>query len=87
MLVKTWSSDASMCSSIGSIEPHDISVLEARVSPEVASYLFAKMDEFREMEERFNKRIHISPARDLATNRVEFTCYNVDGEKVFDIVQ
>ncbi|MHC4605479.1 MAG: Rne/Rng family ribonuclease [Planctomycetota bacterium] len=69
------------------LEREDIAVVEARVSPDVASYLRTKMDDFREMEEKYNKRIHISAARDLATNRVEFTCYDLSGDKVFDIVR
>jgi len=69
------------------LERNDISVIEARVSPEVASYLRERMADMEEMERKFNKRIQVNPARDLPSNRVEFTCYNESGEKVFDMVQ
>ena len=69
------------------LEREDIAVVEARVSPDVAAWLRSKMSDVEEMETRYSKRIQINPSRDLATNRVEFTCYDPSGEKVFDILQ
>jgi ribonuclease E len=65
----------------------DIAVVEARVSPEVAGYLKARMEDLQKLEERYRKRIHLSPTRELAQNRVEFSCYNTSGEKVVDFVR
>lgn len=71
----------------GTLEREDIAVIEARVSPDVAAFLRSKIEDVEELEARHRKRIHINASRDLATNRVEFTCYNPAGEKVFDIVR
>ncbi len=65
----------------------DIAVVEARVSPEVAGYLKGRMEDLQKLEEKYRKRIHLSPTRELASNRVEFSCYNTAGEKVVDFVR
>jgi ribonuclease E len=65
----------------------DIAVIEARVSPEVAGFLKSRMDDLQAMEARHRKRIHLTPTRELASNRVEFSGYNEAGEKVVDFVR
>ena len=65
----------------------DIALVEARVSPDVAAHLKNRMEDLQKMEERYKKRIHLTPTRELASNRVEFSCYNADGEKVVDFVR
>jgi ribonuclease E len=65
----------------------DIAVVEARVSPDVAAHLKGKFEDLQQLEQKHNKRIHLTPTRDMASNRVEFSCYNVSGEKVFDFVR
>ena len=60
---------------------------EARVSPDVASYLKNKMEDVEKMEQRYHKRIHLHATRELPANRVEFSCYNLLGEKVVDFVR
>ncbi len=69
------------------LEREDISVVEARVSPDVAAYLKGRMEEVQELELRHHKRIHLTPSRDLPSNRVEFSCYNTLGEKIVDFVR
>jgi hypothetical protein len=69
------------------LDRDDIALVEARVSPEVAAHLKLRMDDLQKMEERYKKRIHLTPTRELASNRVEFSCYNADGEKVVDFVR
>jgi len=69
------------------LDRDDIAVVEARVSPDVADYLKGRLEDLRHLEERHRKRIHLSPTRELASNRVEFSCYNVAGEKVIDFVR
>ena len=69
------------------LDREDIALVEARVSPEVAAHLKNRMDDLQKMEERYKKRIHLTPTRELASNRVEFSCYNADGEKVVDFVR
>ncbi len=71
----------------GTLERGDISVVEARVSHDVSSYLKSKKEEFDAMEKTYRKRIRITPVRDLASNRIEFACYNEAGEKVVDFVR
>lgn len=71
----------------GTLERGDISVVEARVSHDVSNYLKSKKTEFEEMEKKYRKRIRVTPVRDLASNRIEFACYNEAGEKVFDYVR
>ncbi|HYE98497.1 MAG TPA: ribonuclease E/G, partial [Planctomycetota bacterium] len=65
----------------------DIAVVEARVSHDLAGYLKSKMDDLQKLEERYRKRIHLTPTRELASNRVEFSCYNASGEKIVDFVR
>ena len=65
----------------------DIAVIEARVSPDVAEYLKDRAEEIQKLEEQYKKRIHISATRELASNRVEFSCYNQAGEKIVDFVR
>jgi ribonuclease E len=65
----------------------DIAVIEARVSPDLAGYLKGKFEDLQELEQKYNKRIHLSPTRGLASNRVELSCYNAAGEKVVDFVR
>jgi ribonuclease E len=62
------------------LDREDIAVVEARVSPDVAGYLRDRMADISEMEQRYNKRIHVNPTRELPSNRVEFSCYNLSGE-------
>jgi ribonuclease E len=69
------------------LDRSDIAVVEARVSPDVAGYLKGKFEDLQQLEQKHNKRIHLTPTRDLASNRVEFSCYNVSGEKVVDFVR
>jgi len=69
------------------LEREDISVVEARVSPDVAGALQGSMADLQELEQRFNKRIHLTPTRELPSNRVELSCYNLAGEKVVDFVR
>jgi Ribonuclease G/E len=69
------------------LDRSDIAVVEARVSPEVAGYLKGRMEDLQKLEEKYRKRIHLSPTRELASNRVEFSCYNTAGEKVVDFVR
>ena len=69
------------------LERKDVSVVEARVSREVADFLKSRMEEVQAAEERYKKRIHVSVGRDLPTNRVEFSCYSDTGEKVVDFVR
>ena len=69
------------------LDREDISVVEARVSPDVAGYLKSRAEELRKLEEQYKKRIHVSATRELASNRVEFSCYNQAGEKVVDFVR
>ncbi len=69
------------------LEREDIAVVEARVSPDVAGYLKNRMEDLAQMEQRHKKRIHLTPTRELASNRVEFSCYNLAGEKIFDFVR
>jgi ribonuclease E len=69
------------------LDRDDIAVVEARVSPDVAGYLKGRLDDLKQLEERHKKRIHLSPTRELASNRVEFSCYNLAGEKVYDFVK
>jgi ribonuclease E len=69
------------------LDREDIALVEARVSHEVANYLRSRMQDVEEMEKRYNKRIHFTPTRDLPSNRVEFSCYNMSGEKVVDFVR
>jgi ribonuclease E len=69
------------------LDRDDIAVVEARVSPDVAGYLKGRLDDLKQLEERHKKRIHLSPTRELASNRVEFSCYNTSGEKVYDFVK
>ncbi|MDP6957915.1 MAG: Rne/Rng family ribonuclease [Planctomycetota bacterium] len=69
------------------LERQDVSVVEARVSREVADFLKSRMEEVQAAEERYKKRIHVSVGRDLPTNRVEFSCYSDTGEKVVDFVR
>jgi ribonuclease E len=71
----------------GTLEREDIAVVEARVSHDVSNYLRLRHAEVEQMERTYRKRIHIKPVRDLATNRIEFTCYNEAGEKVVDFVR
>ncbi|HLF93522.1 MAG TPA: Rne/Rng family ribonuclease, partial [Planctomycetota bacterium] len=65
----------------------DIAVVEARVSPDVAGYLKGKLDDLQQLERKHSKRIHLTPTREMASNRVEFSCYNTAGEKVVDFVR
>jgi ribonuclease E len=65
----------------------DVSVIEARVSPDVAGYLKGRLEDLQKLEEKYKKRIHLTPTRELASNRVEFSCYNESGEKVVDFVR
>ena len=65
----------------------DIAVIEARVSPEVAGFLKSRMEDLQAMEAKHHKRIHLTPTRELASNRVEFSGYNEAGEKVVDFVR
>ncbi len=69
------------------LDRSDIAVVEARVSPDVAGYLKGKLEDLQQLEQKHNKRIHLTPTRDMASNRVEFSCYNVSGEKVVDFVR
>jgi ribonuclease E len=69
------------------LDRDDIAVVEARVSPDVAGYLKGRMEDLQKLEEKYRKRIHLTPTRELASNRVEFSCYNGDGEKVVDFVR
>lgn len=69
------------------LERKDVSVVEARVSREVADFLKSRKEDIEGAEERYKKRIQISVGRDLPTNRVEFSCYNDIGEKVVDFVR
>ena len=69
------------------LDREDIALVEARVSPDVAAHLKHRMDDLQKLEERYKKRIHLTPTRELASNRVEFSCYNADGEKVVDFVR
>jgi len=69
------------------LDRDDIAVVEARVSPDVAGYLKGRMEDLQKLEERYRKRIHLTPTRELASNRVEFSCYNGSGEKVVDFVR
>lgn len=69
------------------LDREDIAVVEARVSPEVAQYLKGKMEDLAELERKHGKRLHLSPTRDLPSNRVELSCYNLSGEKVVDFVR
>ncbi len=69
------------------LDRDDVSVVEARVSPDVAGFLRSKMADVEEMQAKYKKRIHINVARDLPSNRVEFACYNPAGEKVMDFVR
>ncbi len=69
------------------LERNDVSVIEARVSREVADFLKSRMEDVQQAEERYKKRIHVSIGRDLPTNRVEFSCYSDSGEKVVDFVR
>ena len=71
----------------GTLDREDISLVEARVSPEVAGYFKGRLEELKALEEKHKKRIHLTPTRELASNRVEFSCYNLAGEKVFDFVR
>jgi hypothetical protein len=57
------------------------------VSPDVAGYLKERMEDLQKLEERHRKRIHLTATRELASNRVEFSCYNAAGEKVVDFVR
>ncbi len=69
------------------LDREDIAVVEARMSPDVVGYLKGKMDDLHEMEQRYNKRIHLTATRELPSNRVELSCYNLSGEKVVDFVR
>ena len=69
------------------LDREDIAVVEARVSPDVAGYLKNRTEEFQRLEEQYRKRIQVSATRELASNRVEFSCYNQAGEKVVDFVR
>lgn len=69
------------------LDRQDIAVVEARVSPDVAGYLKERMEDLQKLEERHRKRIHLLATRELASNRVEFACYNAAGEKVVDFVR
>jgi ribonuclease E len=69
------------------LDREDIALVEARVSPDVAGYLKGKLEDLQQLEHRYNKRIHLTPTRELASNRVEFSCYNPSGEKVVDFVR
>ncbi len=65
----------------------DVSVVEARVSSDVALFLKTHMEDLDRLQERHGKRIHIQMVRDLPSNRVEFACYSPAGEKVMDFVR
>ncbi len=69
------------------LEREDISVVEARVSPDVAGTLQERMSDLQELEQRYRKHIHLTPTRELPSNRVELSCYNLAGEKVVDFVR
>ncbi len=69
------------------LEREDTSVVEARVSPDVAGALQSSLADLQDLEQRFNKRIHLTPTRELPSNRVELSCYNTAGEKVVDFVR
>jgi ribonuclease E len=69
------------------LEREDISVVEARVSPDVAGALQGSLADLQELEQRHNKHIHLTPTRELPSNRVELSCYNGSGEKVVDFVR
>ncbi len=71
----------------GTLDREDIALVEARVSPEVAGYFKGRLEELKALEEKHKKRIHLTPTRELASNRVEFSCYNPAGEKVYDFVR
>jgi ribonuclease E len=71
----------------GTLDRTDIAMVEARVSPEVAGYLKGRSEELKALEEKHRKRIHLTPTRELASNRVEFSCYSPSGEKVYDFVR
>jgi ribonuclease E len=71
----------------GTLDRDDIALVEARVSPEVAGHLKGRLEELKALEEKHRKRIHLTPTRELASNRVEFSCYNAAGEKVVDFVR
>ncbi len=71
----------------GTLERSDIATVEVRVGPDAHRLLEAKKPEIDEMERSFAKRIKLVRVRDLPDNRVEFTCYNPAGEKVFDFVR
>jgi Ribonuclease G/E len=71
----------------GTLERADIATVEVRVGPDAHKLLEAKKEEIEGMERSFSKRIRLVRARDLPDNRVEFTCYNPAGEKVFDFVR
>lgn len=69
------------------LDREDVSIVEARVSPDVAGFLRSRMADVEEMQAKYKKRIHINVARDLPSNRVEFACYNPAGEKVMDFIR
>lgn len=69
------------------LEREDLSVVEARVSPDVAAALQENLADLQELERRHRKRIHLTPTRELPSHRVELACYNLAGEKVFDLVR
>lgn len=65
----------------------DVALVEARVSGDVAGFLKSANVDVDEMEEKYKKKIRITVVRDLPSNRVEFACYNEDGERVMDFVR
>lgn len=70
-----------------SLDRSDVSVVEARVSPDVAGFLRAHMADLDQVQQRYGKKIHIQVVRDLPSNRVEFACYNGSGERIMDFVR
>jgi len=71
----------------GTLERADIAVIEARVSPDVATFLHTKAAELDAMRATYKKRIHISAVRGIPVSRIEFNCYDEKGEKVVELVR
>jgi ribonuclease E len=69
------------------LDRQDVAVVEARVSPVLAGYLKERLSDLEKLEEKYRKRIRLTPTRELASNRVEFSCYNGSGEKVVEFVR
>jgi ribonuclease E len=69
------------------LENPDIAVVEMRSHPDVVEFLKGKMEDFERIEDRYGKKVHIFPVKELPVNRAELYCYDHMGEKVVDLVR